>query len=190
VHVSFRKMFFGAALATLLAVPATAQIKVGVVDFARLLEGAPQFKVMQDALNTEFKPRFQQLENQALAFKTRQEKLQKDAATMTEDQRTKADRELRETARDLERRKGEIEEDANQRRNEEMQKLQKLLFEEVRTYAKAQSFDIVIAQGVIYATPTVDITAAVLQALQSHATRPAAAPAGAAPAPKPAPAKP
>ena len=32
----------------------------------------------------------------------------------------------------------------------------------MREYAKAQNFDIVIAEGVIYATPTVDITAAVL----------------------------
>jgi outer membrane protein len=166
-----------------------AEVKVGVVDFTRLLEGAPQFKVMQDQLGNEFKPRFQQLENQALAFRTRQEKLQKDAATMTDDQRVKAEKELRETARDLERKKAEIEEDANQRRQEEMQKLQKLLFDEVRNYAKGQNFDIVIAQGVIYATPTVDITSAVLTALLSHSAKPAAA-TPATPAPRPAPAKP
>ena len=41
--------------------------------------------------------------------------------------------------------------------------------EEVRTYAKAQNFDLVIAdEVVIYATPTLDITPAVLAALQAH----------------------
>jgi hypothetical protein len=68
-----------------------------------------------------------------------------------------------------------------------MNKLQRLLFGEVRDFAKAQNYDIVIAEGVLYATPTVDITAAVLQLLQSRAPKPAA---GAAPSTSPAPAKP
>jgi hypothetical protein len=55
----------------------------------------------------------------------------------------------------------------------------------VRDYAKAQNFDVVLADGVIYHTPTIDITTQVLQALQARAPRPAAAPANA-----PAPAKP
>jgi Skp family chaperone for outer membrane proteins len=66
-----------------------------------------------------------------------------------------------------------------------MSRLQKTLIEEVRVYAKAQNFDLVIADGVIYSTPTLDITPAILSALQSHA--PAAktsAPAPAAPKPQ------
>ncbi len=35
-----------------------------------------------------------------------------------------------------------------------MNELQRSLIGEVREYAKAQNFDIVIAEGVIYATPT------------------------------------
>ena len=46
------------------------------------------------------------------------------------------------------------------------------------------------AEGIIYATPTVDITAAVLQALNAHAPKPAAAPAAGATAPAKPPAKP
>ncbi len=59
----------------------------------------------------------------------------------------------------------------------------------MRDYAKAQNFDIVIAEGVIYHTATVDITPAVLTALNSRAPKPAAAPAGATAPAKP-PAKP
>jgi Skp family chaperone for outer membrane proteins len=69
-----------------------------------------------------------------------------------------------------------------------MNKLQRSLISEVREYAKAQAFDIVIAEGVIYATPTVDITAQVLQALNARAPKPAA-PTGATTPAKP-PAKP
>ena len=64
-----------------------------------------------------------------------------------------------------------------------------VLGNEVREYAKAQNFDIVLMDGVIYATPAVNITDAVLAVLQTRAGKPAgAAPTGAV-TPKP-PAKP
>jgi outer membrane protein len=182
VQGSFRKILLGSIAATTFAVPAMAEIKVGVIDYARLLEESPQAKVVQDALRSEFGPRYQQLLATEQSLKARGEKLQKDVATMTPDQRTKAEKELRDGARELERKKAEWQDDSNARRNDEMNKLQRSLVGEVREYAKAQNFDIVIAEGVIYATPTVDITAAVLQALQARAPKPAAAPAG-APAP-------
>ena len=56
-----------------------------------------------------------------------------------------------------------------------MSRLQRTLIEEVRAYAKAQNFDLVIADGVIYSTPALDITPAILSALQAEAPKPAAA---------------
>jgi outer membrane protein len=171
VQVSFRKIILGSLVAVAMTVPAMAEVKVGVIDYARLLEDSPQAKVVSEALRAEFGPRYQQLVTQETALKGRGEKLQKDVATMTPEQRTKAEKELRE-------------DDSNAKRNEEMSKLQRSLIGEVREYAKAQNFDIVIAEGVIYATPAVDITAAVLTALQAKGPKPAAG------APAPAPAKP
>src|SRR5262245_16264508 len=103
---------------------------------------------------------------------------------MSPDQRARAEKDLRDGARDLQRRRAEVQDDFNARRNEEMSRLQKTLIEEVRTYAKAQNFDIVIADGVIYSVPALDITPAILTTLQSRAPKPAAG-APAAP-PKPA----
>ena len=193
MQVSFRKILVGTLATVALSVPAMAEIKIGVVDYARLLEQSPQAKALQDSLKNEFGPRYQQLLAQDQSLKTRADKLQKDGATMSAEQREKEEKSLRDAARDLERKKSEWQDDSNTRRNEEMNKLQRSLVGEVRDYAKAQNFDIVIAEGVIYATPTVDITPAVLQALQSRAPKPAAAPAApatGAPAPAKPPAKP
>jgi outer membrane protein len=190
VQVSFRKVLLGSLAATAFALPAfSADIKIGVVDYQRLFEESPQAKVVRDALQAEFGPRLQQLVTQDNALKAKNDKLQKDAPTMTPEQRSKAEKELRDAARELERKKGELQDDSNAKRQEEMNKLQRTLITEVREYAKAQSFDIVIAEGVIYATPTVDITSQVLQALNARAAKPAAPATGATPAPKP-PAKP
>jgi outer membrane protein len=107
---------------------------------------------------------------------------------MTQDQRAHADKELRDGARDFARKQSELQDDFNARKNEEMSRLQRILIEEVRTYAKAQGFDLVIADGVIYSTPTLDITPAILTALQSHAGKAGSAPAAPTPAtsqPKP-----
>jgi outer membrane protein len=185
VQVSLRKVLLGSLMAAVFAAPAMAEVKVGVIDYARLLEESPQAKAVSEALRAEFGPRAQQLATQETSLKTRGEKLQKDVATMTPDQRTKAEKELRDSARELERKRQEWQDDSNARRNEELGKLQRTLIGEVREYAKGQNFDIVIAEGVIYATPTVDITAAVLGALQAKGPKPAAGTATPAP-PKPA----
>jgi outer membrane protein len=189
VQVSIRKIFLGAVLASSLAVPAVAEVKIGVVDYGRLMQESPQAKTLTEALNAEFGPRVQRLVADEQSLKARGEKFQKDSATMTADQKSKAEKDLRDGLRDLERKKGELQDDSNAKRQEEMNKLQRTLIGEVREYAKAQAFDIVIADGVIYHTPTVDITPAILQALNSRAPKPAAAPAGATAPAKP-PAKP
>jgi outer membrane protein len=188
VQLSIRKIILGSVIAGAMAMPAMAEIKVGVIDYARLLEESPQAKVVQAALRDEFGPRYKALVSQEEALKAKNDKLQKDVATMAPDQRTKAEKDLRDGARELERKKQEWQDDSNAKRNDEMNKLQRSLIGEVREYAKAQNFDVVIAEGVIYATPTVDITAAVLASLNARAPKPAAA----APAPTttPAPAKP
>ena len=174
-----------AAGGALAALPAWADPKIGVVDPQRLLEESPQGKAMLDAMRTEFAPRERTLQAQQQALKAKQDKLQKDGATMTDEQRTRAEKELRDGARDFERARSEFQDDISARRNEEMSRLQKTLGEEVRTYAKAQSFDVVLsAEGVVYAAPTYDVTPAILTALQA---RNAAAPATAPPAAKPAP---
>src|SRR5688572_30883012 len=70
-----------------MAVPAAAEIKVGVINYARLFEESPQAKVVRDSLQAEFGPRLQQLVTQENALKAKGEKLQKDVATMTPEQR-------------------------------------------------------------------------------------------------------
>jgi len=161
-----------------------AETKIGFVNYNRLLQESPQAKVALDGIRAEFAPREKEIQTQGAALKAREEKLTKDAATMTEVQRAAADKELRDGYRELQRKQAEVQDDFNARRNEEMSRLQRVLLEEVGVYAKAQGFDLVLAEGVIYATSSLDITSSILTALQSR--RAGAAPAAAPAAPKPA----
>ena len=181
------KVWAVAAVAALVATPVWAEVKVAVVDFGRLADESPQAKQALEAIRTEFMPKQRELQQQDQALKAKKDKLDKDAATMSEDQRNRAEKDLRDGLRELQRKQGEVQDDFNARRNEEMSRLQRTLIDEVRTYAKAQNFDLVLAEnGVIYAVPTLDITPAILSSLNARGPKPAASAPAAPTQPKPA----
>jgi outer membrane protein len=180
------KIFLSTGLVALsfVSVVNSADMKVGVVNYSRLMAESPQAKTAAEAIRVEFASRERDVQNQAASLKTREEKLQKDAATMSEVQRSSAEKELRDGYRDVQRKQQEFQDDFNARRNEETSRLQRGLIEEVQAYAKAQNFDLVLADGVIFANANYDITAAVLTSLQARRAAPAPA-APAKPAAKP-----
>lgn len=157
--------------------PAQAEMKVGVVNAARLLQETPQAKAVQDALRSEFAPKQRELAALQASLKAKQDKYEKDGSTMSADQRTKTEKELRDGNRDYSQKLNDFQEDANSRQNEELSRLQNSIIAEVRSYALSQKYDLVLTDSV-YASESLDITAAVLAGLQARA-------AASAPAPKP-----
>ena len=167
----------------LAAQPASAEIKIGVVNFQKLLEDAPQTKTAMQALESEFAPRRRELLTLQNDLKARDEKLQKEGAVMSEADRAKAEKTLRDQQREFSRKAGEFQDDAGTRKNEEIGKVQRYLVTEIQAYANAQGFDLVLGDGVFFAKAPLDVTANVLAVL---ATKPANLPATAAPAKSPA----
>lgn len=158
------------ALSTLLitTVPAlAADLNVGVVNVQRLLAEAPQAKSSMQALQDEFAPRLRGLKDQETEFKSSAEKMQRDAAVMGDAERREAERTLRDKQRDLLRRQEEFAEDFNLRRNEVLGQLQKSLMEEVQAFARNKRYDLIVGEGVLFASDAVDITAQILAGLES-----------------------
>ena len=160
--------------------PASAEIKMGVVNFQKLLEDAPQTKTAMQALENEFAPRRRELLTMQNDLKARDEKLQKEGAVMSEADRAKAEKALRDQQREFSRKAGEFQDDASTRRNEEIGKVQRYLVTEIQAYGNAQGYDLVLGDGVFFAKGPLDITANVLALL---ATKPASLPAAAPGAP-------
>lgn len=172
----------GLMISMLALVPAHAEIKIGVVNASRLLQESPQAKAVQDALRNEFAPKQRELAAQQAGLKAKQEKYEKDAATMSAEQRTKTEKELRDGNREYSQKVTDFQEDANTRQNEELSRLQSAIVAEVQSYALSQKYDLVLTEGVLYASNSLDVTAAVLAGLQARAAAitPAAAPKPAA----------
>jgi outer membrane protein len=163
-----------ATAALVFSTAAGAQPKIGVVNVAKLLDESPQARSAMQALQDEFAPRQKDILTQQEALKGREEKAQRDADVMGETERRNLERELRDAQRELSRKQNEYVEDLNIRRNEELGRLQRSLMQEVDAYARAQGYDLILGDGVLFATGAVDITAQVLQRLESSSKTPAA----------------
>jgi len=159
------------ATLTLGAATVSAQgVKIGVVNFGRLLDESPQAQSSQRALQDEFAPRQRKLRGQEEQLKGLEERLTQSEGFMSEDERQQLEREARDLQRELNRGKTEFGEDLSLRRNEELGKLQRMLIEEVQTVSRSQGYDIVLSEtvGVVYASTAVDLTEQILAALQSR----------------------
>jgi outer membrane protein len=160
------------ALAGFVATPAQAQsagLRVAYVNYSLLIQESPQAQSAVASLRAEFEPKQRSLQAEANELKAREDTLKKDEATMTQDQRDQAELDLRERYQALQQKQNEIQDDVNTRRNELMSELQRTLVQVVQNYAKQQRYDLVLADGVIYANSALDITPAILSALKSQA---------------------
>ena len=71
--------------------------------------------------------------------------------------------------RELKRDADEFRDDVNFRRNEEFAKIQKQIVEAIQVIASEQKFDLVLGEGVIFASKAVDITDMVIDKLKKSA---------------------
>ena len=119
------------------------------MNFQKLLEEAPQTKTAMQALENEFGPRRRELMTMQNDLKASEEKLQKEGAVMSEADRSKAEKTLRDEQREFSRKAGEFQDDASTRKNEELGKVQRYLVQEIQSYANAQGFDLVLGRRVL-----------------------------------------
>jgi outer membrane protein len=173
LHVKKLSQIFVLAAAAALFVPAIAQAqaakvpKIGFVNVQRLLIESPQANAANRALENEFAPRQRDLQAKQKAFKDRADKFQKDGAVMGADERRNTENELRKDERELARQIEELREDLNNRKNEELGKLRIDVLREIEGFAKQGGYDLIVSDG-LYVSQALDVTAQVLQALQSQ----------------------
>jgi outer membrane protein len=160
------KVVLGVALVFASAMPAAAQeVKMGFVSLQAIVERAPQTKAVMEALREEFAPREREILAKQKEIEDLQAKVQKDLAVMGETERRNAEKNLRDLGRDFERLRTEYQEDSNLRQNEEIGQLQRAILKEVQDYAAAQGYDMIVGDGVLYVSNTVNITEDVLNAV-------------------------
>ena len=158
-------LFLGGLVMPLLA---SAEFRVGFVNTVKLMEKAPQARAAISKMEAEFAPREKEIVALQREVKKIEEKLAKDSAVLSEEKRRKIERELITKRRELKRAQDEFREDLNIRRNEELTKLQKQLYDAIVNFAKEEKYDLIVSEGVVYASKRVDVTDKLLERLKKE----------------------
>ena len=142
-------------------------LKIGFVNAAKILDQAPQAVAASSRLEREFAPRKKGLDDAYKGLRRLEERMTRDGAAMSDAERRNLERDILAQQRELNRSQSEFREDLNLRRNEELGKLQRQVYETIVQLAKEQRFDLILNDGaVIYASEQVDITDEVLRRLK------------------------
>ena len=154
-------------VAAISVLPATAlaELKIGFVDLAKLSESAPQIKEAQSKIDAEFSSREQELISMQRQLGKLEERLSTDGAVMSDSERSKLEREILSKRRDMKRSQDEFRDDLNIRKNEMLRQVNIEIGEVIQDIAKSENYDLILAQGVMYAGDRVDITDRILKKL-------------------------
>lgn len=150
---------------------AGADIKVGFINPVKVLETAPQAEAARNELEREFARRKDDLEVEEANLRKLEERLGRDAAIMSDAERQRMERDVLARKRDLRRAMEEFREDLNLRRNDELAKLQREILQVINELAEEQGYDLIVGEGVIYASDGIDISDQVLERLRQTAQR-------------------
>ena len=146
-----------------------AETKIGFVNMVELMEKSPQAEEARIGLEKEFADRDKKLTSVRGEVLGLEETLKNDGPIMSDAKRAELEKKIVSSKREYNRQQDELREDFNIRRNEELGKLQKKVHEIIIIVAKADSYDLVVTQPVLYASDKINLTARVLQEMQQPA---------------------
>ncbi|MES9967005.1 MAG: OmpH family outer membrane protein [Sedimenticola sp.] len=144
-------------------------IRIGVVNPNKLVEKSPQYDQVRKELEGEFKRRNEDLIAKQKQLKKLEDKLSRDSAVMSASEVKRLEQDIRSRKRQLKNTRDEYREDLNLRRSEELNKLLRYVTEVVNQVAAEEKLDLVLSQGIVYASNRVDLTNRVLDRLKAQA---------------------
>jgi outer membrane protein len=158
-------------LCSLLSPQVAAELKIGYVNAIKVMDKAPQVTKANQRLKDEFAPREQTLVSTRQKIRNMEERLVKNRAIMSGSAVRRLEREIREEKRGFLRQQEVFQEDYNQRRKEELDKIQKIISKVIQDLVRRESYDLILSEGVIWASESVDVTDKVLRRLRQEDRR-------------------
>ena len=162
----FSAMLFSIFLFLPLTVSAEIDIfKIGYVVVEKVLKDAPQTAASNKKLEKEFKSRTDGLQKKVKAIQKQEKDFNKNSVTMAAADRQKAQKKIQNSKIEIQRIERELREDIDIRRREEIGKLQEKINEAIEEMAKTDKYDLILYQGVAYASKEIDITDKLIKVL-------------------------
>jgi outer membrane protein len=162
--INFKNLIIAATILGMVSASSSlfAQTKIGYFNLVKVIESAPQAETALKQLETEFAPREQEGRTLTEQITKATEEREKNGLVWSDAERRDKDSALRDMQRDLTRLSEELREDYNLRRNEELAAIQQAVYQAVMDIANEESYDLILHEGAVVASPNVDITTKVL----------------------------
>lgn len=144
----------------------TAQTSIGFVDIPYLINNAPQALEAERRLETEFAPREEELKLQRADLADVNERMKSQALELTETELAQLDREMRNLERRIKRDEQDFREELNIQKNNEFKKIRIIVLEAIAKFGQANSYDLIVSDGVLYANKQIDVTVKILERLR------------------------
>lgn len=145
-----------------------AEMRIGVVNANQIVEQSPQYDAVRKSLEAEFKRRDNDLVAKQKQIKTLEDKLARDGAVMSAAEVKRLEQDIRSRRRKIKSMSDEFREDLNIRRNEEFNKLLRKVSEVVHQIGEKENIDLILSEGVVYASKRVNLTEKVLNMLRQQ----------------------
>jgi len=140
--------------------------KIGYADFKRLIDNAPQMVESQGRLQKEFSARDKALSADEARLASQRQRYDRDGSIMSKADAENLKREIDSLERSIKRGRDDLHNDFNTRALAERDKIWQEINNAVVEYAHANGYDLIVTSPVVYASPRIDITDAVLERLR------------------------
>ncbi|MCK5002045.1 MAG: OmpH family outer membrane protein [Gammaproteobacteria bacterium] len=145
---------------------AASDLKIGFVSVQDLLTQAPQVEAVNAAMIARFGGKKQELQDLEAGIKTMQENYKRNELVMTEDKLNELKTKLIGKVQNFKQKEATLAQEVKVMRNQELAVLQKEVRDIINNIAKRDKYDLILSEGVVFATEKLDITESVLEEMK------------------------
>lgn len=161
-------MTLAAAIGSVSAVHAADAQKIGVVYPSKVMKESPQRARIIKQLESEFKGRYQELQNLEKSIQGIEAKIKKDGELLSKSDATSLQRQIEGKISEYKLKRKAFEEDQRRRQNEENQKILTVVGKVIDDIAKKGGYDLILnGEQVIFSNASLDISDKVIQEIST-----------------------
>jgi outer membrane protein len=154
------------ALGSTALAQSAAEVRVGYVNPGRVSDEAPQADAARRQLQEEFAPRDAEILSMQESLRALEDRLAEQRLSLSDEAQQDLQREIVNNRRRIQRQQEAFREDFNMRRNEALGDLQQRILRVVSDFAEEQGYDLVVSDGVVFASERINITDRIIERLQ------------------------
>jgi len=141
--------------------------KIGIVDLQRIMQSAPQMKVVQEKLEKEFRPRRDKLMSMEESLKADMQRFKRDGAVLSAAQKRDLEKKIVTAQQTFEREGQQYQQELSTANNEAMESLYNRVRKAIEIVAQNDKYDVILQkEAAPFSGAQLDVTDKVLKNIQ------------------------